>query len=167
MFSACYGSGNKRQEIIEKKLCCPKFEYDGNCYDKCPSRMRATNGNKICRTFTCSYYYNYNQDGCIDTNNIPEGYYLNDTILKTIDKCHKTCTTCSGGPTETKAYCLTCNNTTNPYLFFDNCLESFDNGSYIDSSGILRCRCITDKCSDCTEESLDNGLCVKCNEGYY
>ena len=162
--NACYGNGNKRQEIIEKKLCCPKFEYDGNCYDKCPSKMRAINGDKICRPFNCSNYYSYDQNNCIDY--VPDGFYENDTNLRTIDKCHISCKTCKNGPTETKANCLTCKSYPNIYLFFDNCVESCNNGYYNDS-GILRCKCITDECSNCTEESLKQGLCVECNQGYY
>ena len=48
----CYGSGNKRIGISEKKLCCPLYEYNGNCYDKCPPRTRPTSlTNKICIDF--------------------------------------------------------------------------------------------------------------------
>ena len=39
----CYGIGNKRPHIIEKKICCPMFEFNGICYDKCSGRTEATN----------------------------------------------------------------------------------------------------------------------------
>ena len=163
----CYGFGNKRPEIIEKKICCPKFEFNGNCIDKCPSKMRDTNDDKICKPFNCTepYYYNYNQDGCITKDKILIGYYINDTNSRTIDKCHETCETCNRGPTNNKANCETCNNNYK-YFYLGNCLESCKNGSY-EESGITKCKCVTEECSNCTEESLENGLCVECNEGYY
>ena len=155
----CYGIGNKRPYVIEKKICCPVFEYNGNCYNKCPSRMEATNEDKICKYFKCSpNYFNYDQDDCIYS--IPDGYYENDTELKTIDKCYKTCKTCSGGLTGAKHNCITCNESY-PYLDFGNCVKHCDNGYYIDNS-ILKCRCVTEECSDCTEESLNEGLCLAC-----
>ena len=39
--------------------------------------------NKV--SINCEKFYNYEQTGCIEY--IPEGYYLNNTKLKTIDKC--------------------------------------------------------------------------------
>ena len=52
-----------------------KFEYNNICYKSCPN------------------YYNYEQTQCID--DIPEGYYLNDTNHSTIDKCNIECNNCS------------------------------------------------------------------------
>jgi hypothetical protein len=127
--------------------------------------MKAANDDKICKYFNCpnSYYYNYDQDDCINT--IPAGFYCNDTNLKTIDKCNKVCKTCNQGSTITKANCLTCNDDY-PYFFFGNCLDSCENG-YKNNSGFLECNCSTVECSDCTEDSLNKGLCKECNEGYY
>ena len=162
---ACYGAGNARPKITEKKICCRMFEYNGICYDKCPKRMNASLEDKFCKFFNCSpKYYNYEQDDCID--DIPDGYYESNQTLKTIDKCHKTCKTCNTGPTGTKANCVSCNGTY-PYFYFNNCLASCEN-DYYNKSGFLECRCITKECSDCTEDSLRNGgSCVSCNEGYY
>ena len=160
----CYGLGNRRPIIPQQKICCPMFEYNGTCCDKCPKRMNATSDDKICKPFNCSpLYFNYEQDGCLDE--IPDGYYENDTEYKTIDRCYKTCETCRKGPTSTKAYCSTCVQRY-PFFFFDNCLESCENG-YYNKSGFLECKCITKECSNCTEESLENGFCVSCNIGYY
>ena len=36
------------------------------------------------------------QTQCIDE--IPEGYYLSDKNMHTIDKCHELCKTCKTGP---------------------------------------------------------------------
>jgi hypothetical protein len=116
----CYGIGNHRLSI-STKICCPKFKYNNICYDKCPSRMNATEEDKLCKFFNCTNYYNYEQDGCIDE--IPDGYYCNDIILKTIDKCNETCKTCNQSSTTNKANCLTCSDDY-PYFFFGNCLDS-------------------------------------------
>ena len=160
----CYGIGKERFNILSKKLCCPKFEYNENCYDKCPQRTKVfLNDSKNCLNFSCSSNYNYEQDDCLDE--IPEGYYLNDTELKTIDKCHKNCKTCLKGPTEYKENCLSCNEPL-IYQFLSNCFNSCDYGHYNDS-GILKCRCVTEECSDCSEESLEQNLCISCAEGYY
>ena len=163
----CYGIGNKRPEIIEKKICCPNFEYNGTCYDKCPKRMKDISGDKICESFSCyPNYYNYEQDDCID--NVPDGYYVNDNELNTIDKCYKTCRTCSNhAPTRTKHYCLTCNETYYPYLYLSNCVARCENDDYINDSGIKKCKCEKIECSICTEQSLEEDSCVTCNEGYY
>ena len=50
----CYGNRNQRPIVIEKKICCPMFEYNGTCYDKCPKRTKDTNRDKICEPFPCS-----------------------------------------------------------------------------------------------------------------
>jgi hypothetical protein len=89
----CYGDNNKRIEIPDKKLCCRNYEHNGNCVDNCPGRTIPNEETKKCDHLSCRYY-NYTQDGCIDE--IPERYFLNDTILKTIDKCHEDCKTCRG-----------------------------------------------------------------------
>ena len=44
----------------------------------------------------CKKYVNYEQTGCIDE--IPEGYYLEDSNLGIIGKCHELCKTCEKGP---------------------------------------------------------------------
>ena len=162
----CYGPGKKRAYIQEKKLCCPVVEYNGSCYDKCPPKTKMTNEKIHCKYFTCSNYYNYEQSDCI--NVIPEGFYLNDSALKTIDKCHENCKTCIKGPTEIKENCLSCREDTElMYQFLGNCFNSCEYGNYIDNNGILKCRCVTQECSDCSEESLEQNLCISCAEGYY
>ena len=83
-----------------------KYEYNNTCYKSCPENTY------------------YNQTLCID---IPNGYYLNDTNLMTINKCNEKCKTCS----KESAYlnlCKTCNNDSNyfPILNYNNSInESF------------------------------------------
>ena len=160
----CYGKGNERISIPEKKICCPNFKFSDNCYDKCPQRTKVFNESKKCESFNCSSNYNYEQTDCLEQ--VPEGFYINDTELKTIDKCHENCKTCIKGPTETNTNCLSCNEKLR-YHYFGNCFNSCDYGFYQDSSGILKCKCGTQECSDYSEESLKQNLCIKCSEGYY
>ena len=114
----------------------------------------------------CDNYYSYDKSECY--TDVPYGYYCNDTNLKTIDKCHDNCETCKKGPTNDNDNCLTCKGT--KYLDLGNCEDSCNNGNYIDSDGINKCKCSTDiKCEYCSIESKEYNLCISCNneEGYY
>ena len=158
----CYGIGNERISIPEKKLCCPNFEYNNSCYDKCPPRTISSSlANKTCETLNCTNYYNYTQDGCLDE--VPDGFYENDTELKTIDKCPINCTTCV--KQSARIICLTCNDSF-PFLYFGDCLNFCVKGFY-NNSGVLTCKCDIEECGQCSEESLKQGLCILCEEGYY
>ena len=85
-----------------------KYEYRNKCYIECPTGTKISNENNyLCEVeLYCENFYNYNLTDCIDT--IPNGYYCNDTDLKTIDKCHENCETCNKGPTNTNNNCLKC-----------------------------------------------------------
>jgi hypothetical protein len=94
------------------------------CYETCKTCSTKKQGNKdnckLCKDnyllypntncLNCKYlnkYVNYEQTGCIDT--IPDGYYVNDTNLNTIDKCYEKCKTCSEkSANENDMKCLTC-----------------------------------------------------------
>ena len=163
--STCYGFGNERNSTSNKKSCCNlyEYEYNNNCYSKCPSKTTSINSTNKCQHFYCSNYYNYEQDDCID--NIPDGFYQNDT--NTIDKCHKDCKICNRGPNDYSTNCLSCNDD-KPFVYLGNCYTSCHKGSFI-NSGIKKCICHETKCKECTIESLEYDLCVSCNdlEGYY
>ena len=114
----------------------------------------------------CDNYFNYQRTECIEV--IPNGYYCNDTLLKTIDKCHENCKTCKKGPNEKNNNCLSCKNT----KFFDlgNCVDKCINGYYTDIDDINKCKCSNNiKCFYCSEESKEYNLCLSCNnqKGYY
>ena len=89
----CYGNGKERRYSSVNKQCCPYVEYNDIYFDKCPGRTKKTIENK-CKNFTCSYFYNYEQTDCSETNIIPDGFYMNDTNLTTIDKCDDNFKTC-------------------------------------------------------------------------
>ena len=162
----CYGPGKNRASIKGNKLCCPFYEFNGFCYDKCPPRTRSDSSKtKNCINFTCTNYYNFSQEDCIDE--LPNGYYVNDSKLRTIDKCPENCKTCEKKANQTRISCLSCNDNF-PFLYLGECLIScVNNGSYTNDSGILKCRCFTNECKDCTEESLEEGSCLECNDGYF
>ena len=163
----CYRDGINVIEIPDKKLCCLKYEYNGNCVDKCPGRTIPNEEKKECVDFTCDYYYNYTQDGCIDSEKIPDGYFLNNSVLKTIDKCHEDCKTCNGKENENTTNCLICkDNTTNFYL--GNCRKECESERYYDEEEKrYKCKCLNEKCFECSIESLELDSCISCNEGYY
>ena len=90
--------------IIEKYTCidnCTKddqyqFEYNSICYESCPKGTHnSLNNYYLCEEdLLCNNnYYNYKNIECLDY--IPEGFYLKDSIYKTIDKCNIKCKSCS------------------------------------------------------------------------
>ena len=165
--SNCSNEFNKL--IEEKKRCIEdcskdniyKYEYRNKCYIKCPPKTK--NNNYICEDFNCSFYYNYNQTDCI--NEIPEGYFLNDSYQKTIDKCHSNCRNCNGYSTINNNNCSSC--FPNQYLNYGNCINNCPNGYYEDENdnSIKICKCTNSMCLLCPQEN--NNLCYSCNEPYY
>ena len=162
-----------KEVIIEEKKCiisCAnnhthKFEYENECYNKCPKRTYETpETNKKCLDLICDKYYNLEETGCI--NEIPEGHYLLDEQLKTIEKCQVDCKTCIKGEEFGNTNCLSCKGS--KFLDNGNCVQKCEKGNYIDESGNKICTCNDDiKCKKCSEESIRFNLCISCNEGYY
>ena len=111
----------------------------------------------------CKNYYNYAKTSCL--NFIPEGFYCNNSNIKTIDKCHKNCKTCNKGPTENNNNCLTCNENA---IYYDlgNCRDNCSNGYFLDENNTLTCQCTNNiTCFFCNEDNQ----CKSCNtnKGYY
>jgi hypothetical protein len=79
---------NERQCILDcSKSDKNNYEYNNTCYEGCPKRTKISSKDEfLCVDLYCRYYYNYEQTDCLNT--LEDGFYLNDTILKTIDKCH-------------------------------------------------------------------------------
>ena len=142
-----------------------KFEYENECYNKCPKRTYGNpETNNKCVELVCNKYYNLEETGCIEE--IPIGHYLIDENLKTIGKCQIDCKTCIKGEEDGNANCLSC---TGPkYLDNGNCVEKCEKDYYIDESGNKICTCNYDiKCKECSEESINKNLCISCYTGYY
>ena len=163
--SDCYNY--RRISIPEKKLCCRKYEYNGSCYDdRCPSRTKATCSDSYnvdcnrCNSFNCpNQYYNYAQNDC--TSDI-KGFYVNDTELNTIDKCHDVCETCSKGPIDDEhPNCDSCKGSR--HLYLGQCYDNCTRGSYKDNNNNEICYCFNETCTYCTDEQAKVGLCSGCN----
>ena len=147
-----------RYSYNEKK-CCDNYLHNLNCVSSCPIRTYLSD--RICQDLNCINYYSYSQKECID--NIPEGYFLNNTLLKTIDKCHSDCKTCDKLYTQNNSNCNMCKG--DKYFYLGNCYDVCPKGSYFDE--IKKCKCFEEKCFTCSEESLKHNLCITCNEDYY
>ena len=168
---------NKNSKIIlNDKICvndCSttqyKHEFNRICYDHCPENTHSSFDDEFyCEdNFKCKKlkkYYDYNHSFCIDE--IPEGYFLNDTIYNTIDKCHQDCKSCDKKYNKTNSNCNSCLN--DNYFYWGNCLSDCINGYYTDSSGKKICNCISNnKCKDCLIDNLESDLCISCNTGFY
>ena len=113
--------------IIERSECIDdcsknniyKYEYNNSCFKSCSevSEYLGLKGNY-------EIYYNYNKTKCIDE--IPDGYYLNDTNEKTIDKCNIKCKTCNKD-SNINNLCLSCSIQNNYYPI----LHSFMHALYL------------------------------------
>ena len=168
----CYPENRKL--IVEANKChcfyCAenethRFEYNQNCYINCPKKTTVKiKDSYLCEDLNCRNYYNYNQTECI--NEIPVGYYLNDSIEKTIDKCNINCKTC-----KEKNLCLSCND--NYYQIYNdslnngayiNCYKSPE-GYYLDKDNYYK-PCYS-TCKICNEYGNENNhKCIECNNLY-
>ena len=171
----CFILGHKI--IKDKKKCiiiCEddddyKFEYLNFCYSSCPNGTHISSyNNYICEEdLNCEKYYNYNYTGCLEE--IPEGYYLNDSIHKTIDKCNIKCGNCTL-ESMSNNLCISCNNKNNYYEkyndssnndLFINCYNEEFDGYYIDINNRIYKPCY-ETCKKCIE--LGNEFDNKCTE---
>ena len=153
--------------IIQKKMfianCSTddiyKFEYNKICYESCPKRIsKQIYNSSLCQDLNCTIY-NFNQTECI--NNIPQGYFLNDSFLRTIDKCDDDCETCNNTKILNNSNCNSCKNNSK-YLYFGNCISDCPNGfSPIFKNNSKICY---KKCNNDSEESLSHNLCISCNK---
>ena len=112
---------------IKCKLDCSKniyYSYNDECFESCPiGTYIADINNNLCVDY-CNSYYNYEKTACI--KEIPKGFYLNNSELKTIDKCHKDCETCNKKATDNNSNCLTCPDS--KFFKFGNCVSCCDKG---------------------------------------
>ena len=90
----------------------------------CPNTTHISSNNpNLCeKNLICKKYYNYLQTECIDY--IPNGYYLNDTNKKTIDKCNIKCKECSLNSTF-YGLCLSCNTEENYFQKLNDPLNKY------------------------------------------
>ena len=150
-----------------------KYEYNNICFNNsCPRGTYNSYKNKYICTDICDIYYNYNKTSCIEE--IPEGYYLNDSIYKTIDKCNDKCKICNY---ESNKYnsCITCNNEGGYYEKEDE--EKIDNkyvkcykgiliidNYYFDNNKYKPCYYKCKKCNKLGDKI--NNECTECYSNY-
>jgi surface protein len=138
--------------IPEEEICiqnCDNYEYKYRYNNKCYT--------------SCNNFYSFDQKECIDL--IPEGYYLNSSSLKTIDKCPVKCESCSY-ESMTNNLCTSCKNS---YLKIDidsfcDCIINCPEG-YIYKNNTCE---ISYEIVNCTENDdyilVSNHSCIdKCN----
>ena len=107
--------------IIGKKICIDecskddiyKYEYNNKCYLLCTNKTLIDEGN-ICSNDNCDIYYDKNKIICI--KNIPDRYFLNDSLSPTIDKCKINCKKCDL-ESNNLGMCISCNNEDNYYQY--------------------------------------------------
>ena len=170
------------QLIVEKTKCIEscsndnmyRFEYNNICYESCPEGTHNSSIKEfLCEEdLICDNYYNYNYTDCLDS--IPEGYFLNNTILKTIDKCHIKCKNCTLQSMENNL-CISCNNNQNYYSLFNdssnngsfiNCYNQEFDGFYLDNNENIYKPCYS-TCKKCTElGDINNNKCSECYSNY-
>ena len=162
-------NGKKRciDNCINDKIYNYTLEYNNVCVDECPgtSHISTEDENKCIDNLNCNEgeYYNYEYTACITT--IPDGYYCNNTLMRTIDKCHENCKTCKEGGNDENNNCETCPSTGKQYFDLGICKEDCVHDFFINETNSMKtCKCSSnDKCFYCTRESNENNLCVSCN----
>ena len=131
----CLLNPNKKL-IIENEICLDdckndnkyKFKFNNICYTSCPNGTHnSSNEEYLCEEdLICDKYYNYNYTACLDE--IPPGYYLNDSNRKTIDKCDIKCGNCTKDSIEVNL-CISCNN---KFFYYNKLNDSSNKGSFIE-----------------------------------
>ena len=168
--------------IIEPKLKCTKdcrndppyiYLYEGKCLENCPEKYHAPNDDKVCViALVCEepQFYNYEYTACIDV--IPEGFYCNNTLTRTIDKCPQKCKNCNL-ESVSNDLCTECNNILNYYKTEDDslnnqmqCYNGHPDGYFLDVDNNIFKKCYK-SCKTCDE--LGNHaeqLCTSCPDKY-
>ena len=121
---------NSYKYLLEKNICIKsclndadyQYEYNDICYSTCPNRTINYNNDKLCYSL-CPNYYDYEKSSCVDE--IPVGYYLNNTELKTIDKCDIKCYNCTS-ESMLHGLCVLCNTD-----FYPKMNDSSNEGEFI------------------------------------
>ena len=164
------------KKIIEKKKCIAncynddyfKLEYNNICYNSCPKRTKKKENYDLCEDLSCIYLYNYEQNECLEV--LPAGFYVNDTLKKTIDKCNNKCKECSIESNKLNL-CILCNTKENYYPKendmtnengFVNCYDSLPDGYFFNNSTNSYKSCYK-TCKKCNEiGNIYNHKCIEC-----
>ena len=180
----CYINSQNKKFISEKNKCinnCTEddtymFEYNNICYSICPNLTHSLIDTYICEDdLICEKYYNYTRTGCLEE--IPLGFYLNDSESKTIDKCIIKCSSCDSESIK-QDLCIKCNNNANFYQKYNddsnnesyvNCYNEKPIGYYLnktDTDNIIYSPCY-EICKNCEEiGNEENHKCTECSTNY-
>ena len=174
---------DKNHKLIKEKYICIdncknddtyRYEFNSVCYEKCPKGTHISNlDDFICESdLICDYYYDYNHSSCL--YEIPDGFYLNDSTLKTIDKCDIRCKKCNLEST-LKDLCISCNieNYYYPKInddknedLFIGCYYREIEGFYLDNDNSILKPCYSN-CKKCTEYgNIFDNKCTECYSNY-
>ena len=170
---------NSKKYILEIEMCVNdcfkediyKYEYQNICYSECPIRTQvSSNSTYLCQA--CTNYYNYEYKRCSDE--IPEGYYLNDSLGKIIYKCPIKCKDCSLESINDNL-CITCNNNYYPKIndslskdpFYECYYQDEEQiGYYLNEEENIFKPCYY-KCKSCFGEgNEDNNNCIEYKNDY-
>ena len=89
------------------KVCSKKKEGNSHNCIVCKDGYNLFDNSNCLNCKNENKFINYEQTECI--NDIPEGYYINNSIYNTIDKCYEKCKTCEEkGLNEENMKCLSC-----------------------------------------------------------
>ena len=169
-------------------LKTPSGKYIDKCPLKCKSCSYDSMGNELCTECdnNNNYYSKLNDElnidpfyQCYHTSEVLTDYYLDDSE-KLFKPCYKTCNKCGGEGNDENNNCLDCKDTYN----FDNgnckcinynnyertgCIDSIPIGFYLNSTSEKTIDKCPLKCKSCSQESMNNNLCVECdtNNNYY
>ena len=131
------------------------------------SKINTENNECTNDCLSVNYKYLYGSK-CI--NNCPIRTFNNNYIC---EDCHEDCSICFDKYSDDSSNCITCLDN-NKFINFGNCVSSCENGYYdyyneTLNLNIKTCKCDLENCLECTKESLNNNLCITCNneKGYY
>ena len=146
-------------------------QYHMNCLscDESKGYIYFTHTNNCLNCKSQGKYINYEQTECIDS--VPDGFYVNDTEINTIDKCHKNCLTCSGGSNNDEDMkCLSCDNSNKYYIVenTNNCQKVPYPSYYLDENTFKKCYkdCLTCSGKEVINQNgkIINMNCDSCDE---
>ena len=153
-------SKNCQTNCFQDELNKYNYQYKNECYESCPNgTFISSNNSYLCEDY-CENFYDYNQKKCIDE--IPEGFYLNDSIHKTIDKCDIKCQNCTLESILNNNKCLLCNTKKNYYPIFNdtmnnylyiNCYNETPRGYFLDNINYVFKSCYP-TCKSCLEKEI-------------
>ena len=156
-------------------LTCSEKEidkYNMNCLscDISKGYIYFSNTKNCLNCKSLNKYVNYAQNDCIDE--IPDGYYVNDTEKNTIDKCHPNCLTCKSSSIDDESMqCLSCDKSKGYYFISgtNNCEKNPYPNHYLDTDETFKpCYNLCLTCSTgpvANEKSIVTNMnCDSCDE---